>query len=129
MSRCLAFLLAPLLLAGCGSPDRPFTDNSKDADLYAADVKQIAYSTVSRAKRSREPADQVQVLVTELESQESNNKPAGPHKAVYGDMLAAAKLLLEDCKKANGKPANLNSRLDAIKVIADKLPGQVQPDK
>lgn len=127
MPRLLA-LLAPLLLLGCGTPERPFTDNSKDADLYATDVKQIAFSTVVRAKRSREPADQIQVLVSEIESQESNHRPVGAHQAIYAELLAAAKPLLEDCKKANGKAPNLNSRLDALKVIAEKLPGQVQKD-
>ena len=37
--------------------------------------------------------------------------------------------LLADCKKANGKPANVATRLDALKVIAEKLPGQVHPEK
>ena len=50
MPRLLALLalLAPLFVSGCGTTERPFTDNSKDADLYATDVKQIAYSTVAR---------------------------------------------------------------------------------
>jgi len=126
MPRLLVFLMAPLLLTGCGSSERPFTDNSKDADLYALDVKQIAFSTVTMAKRSREPADQIQILVGEIESQEANNRPVGSYKPIYAELLAAAKPLLEDCKNANGKPANLAVRLDALKAIAEKLPGQTQ---
>ena len=113
---------------GCGTTERPFADNSKDADLYALDVKQIAFGTVARGKRSRETADQIQVLVTELESLASNHRPIGTHAPIYADLLSAAKPLLEDCKKANAKPANLVSRLDALKLIAEKLPGQVQPE-
>lgn len=130
MPRYFAFFFAPLLLSGCGSPERPFTDNSKDADLYATDVKQIALSTVTRAKRSKEPGDQIQVLVNEIESQASNNRPVGPHKPIYDELLSLAKPLVEDCKKAGaGKPANLNAKLDALKAVADKLPGQVIPEK
>ena len=126
MSRLLPFLLAPLMLSGCGSSEKPFTDNSKDADLYAADVKQIAYDTVTMAKRSREPADQIQQLVTEIESQGANSRPVGSHKSVYDELLTAAKSLMDDCKRVNGKAANLGPRLDALKKIADKLPGTPQ---
>lgn len=129
MLRTFSLLLASLLLAGCG-PRRPFTDNSQDADLYAQDVKQMAYDAVAKAKRSREPADQIRTLVLEIERQETNRKPVGPHKAIYAELLAAAKPLLEDCEKAaGGKPANLASRLDSLQKIAEKLPGKVQTSK
>src|SRR6266542_19793 len=128
MPRLLAFLLlvASLALSGCRPSDRPFTDNSKDADLYAQDVKQIALDAVQRARRSREPADQIQTLVSELESQEANNRPMGSHKPTYTELLTAAKQLAEDCKKAHGRPADLSARLDALAKIAEKLPSQVQ---
>ena len=126
MPRLLVFLLASLVLPGCGSGERPFTDNSKDPDLYARDVKQIALDAVQTARRSREPADQIQTLVNELEGQETNNRPLGSYKPIYTELLTAAKQLLDECKKANGRPANLPARLDALKQTAEKLPGQVQ---
>jgi hypothetical protein len=127
MPRVLASLfLASLLLPGCGKSERPFTDNSKDPDLYAQDVKQIVLDAVQRARGSREPADQLQTIVTEIESQPVNNRPVGSHKPVYDELLASAKALMADCQKAGGRPADLSSRLDALKKIAEKLPGQVQ---
>ena len=122
----LVFFLASLASSGCGQTERPFTDNSNDADLYAQDVKQIALDAIQRARRSREPADQVQTLVSELEGQSANNRPIGAHKPIYAELLTAAKQLAEECKKANGKPADLPSRLDSLKQIAEKLPGQAQ---
>jgi len=127
MMRCL--LASPFVLfavLGCRTAERPFTDNSKDPELYAQDVKQIAHDAIQRARQSREPADQLQTLVTELEGQESNSRPVGSHKPTYAELLTATKQLIEECKKANGKPANLSARLDALKLVADKLPGQVQ---
>src|SRR4051812_41114071 len=104
MPRLLALLLVSMLLTGCGSGGRPYTDNSRDADLYAQDVKTIALGAVQRAKRSREPADQIRVLVTEIQDQESNRRPVGSHKPIYTELLATARTLMEDCEKANGKP-------------------------
>ena len=120
------FCLGSLVSSGCGQSERPFTDNSQDADLYAQDVKQIALDAIQRAKRSREPADQMQTIITELEGQVANSRPVGAHKPIYAELLTAAKQISEDCKKANGKPADLMPRLDSLKLIAEKLPGQAQ---
>ncbi|QDU19471.1 hypothetical protein [Urbifossiella limnaea] len=119
-------LVAAALAPGCGSSEKPYTDNSKDPDLYAQDVKQIAVDAIQRARRSREPADQLQTIVTEIEGQSANNRPVGSHQPVYTELLTAAKQLQGDCNKANGRPADLSTRLDGLKKIADKLPGQVQ---
>ncbi len=128
MPRAPAFLfLASLLpLLGCGKSEKPFTDNSKDSDLYAQDVKQIAVEAVQRARRSREPADQLQTIVSEIEGQSANGRPVGSHKPTYDELLTSAKSLLEDCQKAGGKAPDLSSRLDRLQKIAEKLPGTVQ---
>ena len=36
---------------------------------------------------------------------------------------------MEEYRKAGGKPGNLTARLDELKKIAEKLPGQVQLDR
>jgi hypothetical protein len=126
MPRLLPLLLLPLALSGCGPSEPPFTDNSKDADLYAADVKQIALDAVQRARRSREPADQIQTLVSELENQESNSRPVGPHKAIYSELLNLSKEFIKECNSGGGKPANVGPRLDSLAKLAERLPGQVQ---
>jgi hypothetical protein len=129
MLRLFSLLLASLLLLGCGS-GKPFTDNSQDAELYAQDVKQIAYGAIAKARRSREPADQIRTLVREIEQQGPNRRPVGPHRPTYEALLAAAKPLMEECEKAaGGKAANLASRLDSLQKIAEKLPGKVQLSK
>jgi hypothetical protein len=128
MLRILSLILGCLLLSGCG-PSKPFTDNSGDADLYAQDVKQIAFNAIDKAKRSREPGDQIRTLVSEIEQQGPNRRPVGSHKPTYDELLAAAKPLLADCEKAGGKPANLVPRLDSLQKIAEKLPGKVQISK
>jgi len=129
MPRFLAFVSAALVLSGCGPSEKPFTDNSKDPDLYAKDVKQLTLDAVQRARRSSEPADQVQTIVTEIEGQSANGRPVGSNKPVYDELLVAAKKFVEDAKKADGKPANVSSRLDELKKIADKLPGEVNLQK
>src|SRR4051812_30051229 len=106
MPRILALLSVSLVLSGCGPSERPFTDNSKDPDMYAKDVKQIALDAVQRARRSSEPADQVQTIISEIEGQSANNRPVGSHKPLYDELLAASKKFVEDAKKTDGKPAN-----------------------
>lgn len=124
--RILPLLLLTLALSACGQSEPPYTDNSKDADMYAQDVKQIAMDAIQRAKKSREPADQIQTLVSEIESQAANHRPVGSHKATYDELLTLAKEFVGECKAASGKPANMSARLDAMTKVADRLPGKVQ---
>ncbi len=124
--RLLPLLLLTLTVSACGPAEAPYTDNSRDADLYATDVKQIAMDAIQRAKKSREPADQIQTLVSEIEGQGANNRPVGSHKATYDELLKLAKEFISECNAAGGKPANLTVRLDVLMKIAERLPGQVQ---
>ena len=127
--RLLSLLLLSLTLSACGPAEAPYTDNSKDADLYAQDVKQIAVDAIQRAKKSREPADQIQTLVSEIECQSATNRPVGSHKATDDELLKLAKEFISECKAAGGKPANMAARLDSMAKIADRLPGKVQPGR
>jgi hypothetical protein len=127
--RLLPFLLLTLAIPACGPSEAPYTDNSKDPDLYAQDVKQIAMDAIQRAKKSREPADQIQTLVSELESQQSNSRPVGSHKAIYDELLGLAKEFVSACNASGGKPANMTARLDAMTKVAERLPGKVQLGK
>ena len=124
--RLLPLLLLTLTVSACGPAEAPYTDNSKDADLYATDVKQIAVDAIQRAKKSREPADQIQTLVSEIEGQGANNRPVGSHKATYDELLKLAKEFISECKAAGAKPGNMAARLDSLAKVAYRLPVKVQ---
>jgi len=112
---------------GCGSGEStvPFTDDSKDADAYALSVKQAVADQVASAATSSEPADQVSVLVSLLE--DKGNRPAGPHEAIYGEILTAAQMLTVECQAApNGRPDGLDKSLEDLAAISNKLPGTVK---
>lgn len=127
-----AVLLIMLTNVGCGGAEStvPFTDDSQDADKYALSVKQTVSDQVAAAMVSPEPADETSTLVSLLE--DPDNRPSGPHEAVYQEILAAAQKLTQECVAANGKPQGLAESLKALKAISDKLPGTVvdsQPRK
>ncbi|MBC7967809.1 MAG: hypothetical protein H7Z17_18005 [Fuerstia sp.] len=78
---------------------------------------------VASAKKSVEPADQISTIVGLLES--PDNRPSGPHEAIYLEILAAAQKLNSQCNAAQGRPEGLEQSLTDLKAIADKLPGTV----
>ena len=120
-----AILLVLLTSIGCGGGGStvPFEDNSQDADKYAQGVKQTVSDLVTVAMTSSEPADETSTLVNLLES--PDNRPSGPHEAIYLELLAAAEKITLDCNVAEGRPEGLEQSLTELKAIADKLPGTV----
>lgn len=126
MLRVVGFCLMLVFLSGCG---RSYTDNSNDPEAYARDIKEVALNAVNAARKGRESADSLRTLVRELQNQEKISRPVGSYKATYDELLGLALPLMEDCEKARGRVANLNPRLDALKKLADGLPGVVQLNK
>jgi hypothetical protein len=119
-----AVLLILLTNVGCGGGSTvPFTDDSQNAEKYAASVKQIVSDECAAAQTSSEPADQISTIVALLES--PDNRPSGPHEAIYLEILAAAQKLNSECNAAQGRPEGLEQSLTDLKAIADKLPGTV----
>ncbi len=117
-------LLVLLASFGCGGGSTvPFEDNSQDADKYALSVKQSASDQIAGAMSSPEPGDQISAIVSLLEN--PDNRPAGPHEAIYLEILAAAEKLTADCNAAQGRPDGLEESLTKLKALADKLPGTV----
>ncbi len=108
-------------VCGCGGT-KSTVDNSQDPDAYARDVKQLVFTQVSEAAKSREPADQMATVIAELEQVD---RPQGSHKATYASILSTAKEIEADCKKANGRPANLTAQLAKLKKLSDALPGTI----
>lgn len=119
-------LFGLLLVAGttgCG-PAKPSVDNSQDPEAYARDVKNLAFNAAESAAKSREPADDLLQLTSELEQQD---RPRGSYGNVYEKLLKTANDIKTDCQKqAGGRPANLPSRLAELKKIAQELPGEVK---
>jgi nucleotide-binding universal stress UspA family protein len=120
-----AMVLVLLANFGCGGGSTvPFTDNSQDADKYALSVKQAVSDQVAGAMSSSEPADQISTLVTLLEN--PDNRPSGPHEAIYLEILDAAKDISIDLSATEGRPEGLEETLAKLKALADKLPGTVK---
>ncbi len=122
-------LLSLVISCGCVAPEStvPFTNNSQDTTAYALTVKQAVSDQVTVAMTSSEPADQLAALASMLEL--SENRPQGEHEPIYLEILAAAQKLSQECAAANGKPKGLAESLNALKAIADKLPGTVVDSK
>lgn len=121
-----AILLVLLTNIGCGGGGStvPFTDNSQDADKYALSVKQAVSDQVAGALSSSEPADQISAIVTLLEN--PDHRPAGPHEAIYLEILAAAKDITLDFSTVEGRPEGIEESLAKLTGLADKLPGTVK---
>lgn len=115
----LVFLAA---LVGCGGgSDLPYTDHSKDPEAYARNVKALVLGVAADAKTSREPADDLASIVTELEQKD---RPRGSYGPIYDELLTNARTLQEECARASGRPSGLDRRLDELAKIAQQLPGE-----
>lgn len=120
----LALFLA--VAAGCGGgTSQVYTDDSRDAEKYATNVKQVVVTQVSDARTSREPADDLSVITSILR----NDGPRGNYGDVYDRLLAIVEPLEEACEQADGPTGDLPQKLDELLAIADELPGEVEPLK
>jgi len=125
---CLTLSLFTMMLVGCGGGESlPYTDNSKDPESYAKDVKLITIQAVRGARASSEPIDSLDPLVAELES--SNKRPVGSYQATYTEVLALAKEARDACAAANGKPSGLEGMLKKLEQSVESLPGEVPPER
>src|SRR5690242_12539828 len=96
-------VLIALLSLGCRH-ELPYTDNSKDADLYAQNVRSLVLALADTARASSEPQTQIRLIVTELSH---DDRPFGQYKDVYTDLLATSKTILDRCQpgaKTGAKP-------------------------
>jgi hypothetical protein len=119
----IAVCLLILFVAGCGRSSMPYTDHSRDATAYAKDVKELVIDHVQLAKKSREPADMLAPIVSELE--QMRERPTGEHKSIYEELLETARQLLEACQQVDGRPPGLEKQLDQLVAMVDRLPGEV----
>jgi len=113
----LRIALVVLLALGCRH-ELPYTDNSKDAELYAQNVRSLVLGLVETARASNEPQIQIKLIVTELSH---DDRPFGPYKDVYSELLTASRTILDRCQPGNGKP-DIRKELDQLTSAARKLP-------
>lgn len=124
MMRSMISFSIVLMAVGCGGSEMPYTDSSRDASAYARDIKQLVISSATTARRSKEPADDLLGVVSELEN--NSKRPLGDHAATYTELLGIAKRIHVACEQANGRPPGLEKDLDELIVAAEKLPGEVK---
>jgi len=116
-------LVAMVLLAGCSGPSPKGEDHSRDAERYAVNMKNLVLMAVEDARRSREPGDQLWPVILELEQKD---RPRGPYEATYQELDSKLREIHQACGANGGSPPpNLLARLEELKQLAAKLPGEV----
>jgi hypothetical protein len=120
--KCLIVLCGCGLLSGCGSSGPVYTDH-KNPELYAEDVKRVVLTQAAEARKSKEPADDLGPVVAELEGHAS--RPQGDYAELYATLLSKSLELQQACAAIEGRPSDLNSRLDELVELAQQLPGEV----
>ena len=120
MSRWMLCLAA---LAWIGCAEGPVVDHSRDPDMFAFDVKEVTAHSVAEARVSDEPADALFNLVDMLEN--LGAQPTGAHLSLYQEIRALATEIYEDAQEVDGRPEELEERLDELWALAEQLPGDV----
>lgn len=131
MSRVISgfALLAALTLAGCGASDhRQFTDNSRDPEALATNIKQVVLTAIYESESAREPADALSMVVVSLDGKLSK-MPVGNYASVYEELLAVSSELHQACEQVDGRAPGLDAGLKRLAELAEQLPGDVEPLK
>jgi hypothetical protein len=110
------------VVVGCARETRPFEDHSRDAQRYAATVKQMVFQAAQDAVRSPEPADVLLPLVQELEQ---TDRPRGEFRSIFEELHRRVQEAYQTCQAAGGRPPNFESHLRSLLEIAYQLPGDV----
>lgn len=112
-------------LWGCDRVDDP--GHNRDPSLFSLDVKRLALNQVEEAKRSKDPADEIDVILAALENLES--RPVGDFLGIYQQLKDKLTELHAKCEAADGRPSDLSSGLEEILQLVNQLPGEVTVDK
>ena len=112
-------------MIGCGPSELPFTDNSKDSEAFAKDIKELVLTAADRLKNSSQPADSIRQVVLSLS--DLKKCPTGSYLPIYEELHKLTSDLLQEAE--NGKPKDLKGKLAKIAEVANKLPGAVKVEK
>jgi hypothetical protein len=112
--------LVVIITLGCGRKELPYTDNSKDSELYARGVRTLVLGLADTARGSSEPRAQISLIVTELSH---DDRPMGQYKPIYAEMLTTSQKILDRCPPGRGR-AEIGKELDELRNLARKLPSK-----
>jgi hypothetical protein len=122
---CLCAVLVGL--AGCGGGSSlPYTDNSRDPEALATNLKQVVLTAVYEAKDAREPADALAMIVTAFDGNKRRQMPVGSYGPIYDELAAVATQWYEACESADGRAPGLEGGLAQLEELAAQLPGDVE---
>ncbi len=114
-----------VLLLGCGQGNGvPYTDHSRDPEAFALTIKQMVLDAVEDARRSPEPAESVDGIVAAFDGR-LHSLPVGDYRPIYEELLSVASELYEEAERIDGRPEDLDQRLDELAALAEQLPGDV----
>lgn len=116
----IRLIVLAVLMVSCGRKELPFTDNSKDAELYAQNVRGLVLELAQAARNSSEPRAQVNLIVKELSQKD---RPAGEYREIYSQMLAVSQKTLDRCPPSGGR-APIGPELDELAALARRLPSR-----
>jgi len=117
---CLCLVFGTI---GCAGRPEGVEDHSRDPERYALNIKQMVFTAIEYAQRSREPGDELWPVILELEQKD---RPRRPYEALYQELEQKLRELHRLCQEnESGPPPNLKERLQEIRQIAEKLPGEV----
>lgn len=116
--------------AGCGSGQpsgRPDLDAIPDEELHGASTKGMLYEFRAKVRKRGVPAAKAE-LPSLLESfKDYEKQPVGKHKDTYREIAEKLKALESSLATSPSKDAVVKAA-DEIGTLADKLPGQANPN-
>jgi hypothetical protein len=116
----IRLIVLVVFMVSCGRKELPYTDNSKDADLYAQNVRALVLEMAQTARNSSEPRIQMNLIVKELSQ---TDRPTGDYRQVYNEMLAVSQKAMDRCPPSGGR-AQIGKELDELAALARRLPAR-----
>ncbi|WP_010585761.1 hypothetical protein [Schlesneria paludicola] len=117
--RSAAIVLTLCLLAvGCGRNELPFTDHSRDPELYAKSARAIVENNC-KAARKGDPAIHLAPVLQELER---NDRPVGPRKEIFAELRRVCREAVDMIRASEGNRPSIQRHLDEMIELASQLP-------
>lgn len=109
-----------LIGIGCGRKELPFTDHSRDPDLYAKSARAIVENNC-KAARKGDPSVHLAPVLQELER---NDRPVGSRKAIFAELRRICREAVDVIRANEGKRPDIKRHLDEMIELAGQLPAK-----